>query len=117
VTRPWSRATPPAASVGVVYLSITNRGKEPDRLLGAASPVAASVEIHETRASLGMMRMRPVAAVDLPPGQSVRFESGGTHIMLVGLKHALIPNAQFPLELKFDRAGVLRVVVRVGEGP
>jgi len=46
IGNPWARATPKGAPVGGAYMTITNKGAEADRLMGASSPVASEVEIH-----------------------------------------------------------------------
>lgn len=48
ITDPWVRATPATASAGAAYMTIQNTGTAADALIGASSPVAKSVEIHET---------------------------------------------------------------------
>jgi len=47
ISQPWSRATPKGAQVGAGYLTITNTGSEPDRLIGGSLADAGRVEIHE----------------------------------------------------------------------
>lgn len=113
VTQPWSRPTPPGVSVGAVYTTISNRGEKPDRLIGVSTPVATAAEMHETRIVRGVMEMRPVASVELPPGANVRIETGAIHIMLLGLAHPLVANTEFPLSLRFQEAGVITVRARV----
>lgn len=113
VTAPWSRPTPPGASVGVVYLAIRNSGSISDRLVGAATPIAAEATIHETREVGGVMEMRAVDAVDIAPGKTVRLEPSGLHLMLTGLKRPLRPGMRFPVRLRFERAGKLTVMVLV----
>jgi periplasmic copper chaperone A len=115
VAAPWSRPTPPAATVGVVYLALTNAGRTADRLIGLSSPVAHTVEIHESRTIQGMMQMRALEAVDCPPGAVVKIEPGGLHIMLVGLNQPLTAGMEFPLSLRFRDAGVLTVKVPVSD--
>jgi periplasmic copper chaperone A len=113
VDHPWSRATAPGMTMGVGYFVIKNNGKKPERLLGASSPAAESVEIHRTIEEKGMARMRPVAAVDLPPGRTVKAEPGGLHLMLVGLKEPLVAGAMVPLTLRFRDAGEIEVQLKV----
>jgi copper(I)-binding protein len=104
---------PPVASVGAVYLSITNRGTTSDTLIALESPIAAKVEIHRSTMVQGIMQMREVAALDCPPGATVKIEPGALHIMLVGLKQPLAAGSTFPLSLKFRDAGMLVVQVPV----
>src|SRR3954462_1328161 len=47
IGQPWSRATPKGAQVGAGYLTITNTGSEPDRLIGGSLTDAGRVEIHQ----------------------------------------------------------------------
>jgi hypothetical protein len=115
VTDIWSRPTPPVASVGAVYFSITNTGRKADRLLAVSSPIARQVEIHESRMVQGTMQMRPVESVECPPGVTVKIEPGGLHVMLLGLAHPLAPGTEFPLSLRFRDAGSLTVQVVVGD--
>ncbi len=105
--------TPPTAAVTAIYLWITNRGSKADRLLAVSSPIAAKAEMHSTTTTGGIMRMRRVEAVDIPPGVSIRIEPGALHIMLQGLKQPLQPGSAFPLTLEFRDAGMLVVQVPV----
>lgn len=113
VTEVWSRPTPPTASVGVVYLSITNSGKQADRLLDVRSSIAGKVEIHESLNVQGAMQMRAVAYVECPPGTTVKIEPGGLHVMLIGLTRPLVAGTVFTLTLQFRDAGALTLRVPV----
>jgi periplasmic copper chaperone A len=112
-----SSPTPPVASVGAVYFSITNAGRKADRLMAISSPIAGKAEIHESRLVKGMIEMRPVASVECPPGATVKIQPGGLHVMLLGLTHPLAAGTQFPLLLHFRDAGNLTVQVVVAAGP
>src|SRR3546814_19538618 len=61
IDQPWARAMPAGAPVAGGYLTITNTGSEPDRLLGGTSDAAEAVEIHESTLTDGVDRNRPVA--------------------------------------------------------
>jgi hypothetical protein len=117
VQHAWSRPTPPAISVGVVYLSVVNHGAHADRLLGATTPRAGRVEIHESRSVQGIMQMRPVAFIDIPAGATIRISPEGLHLMLVGLDAPLVAGARFPITLKFRDAGAITVPVEVASPP
>jgi len=113
VAQPWSRPTPPVATVGAVYFSITNAGSKGDRLTAISSPIARQVEIHESREVQGMIQMRALKFVDCPPGTTVRSAPGGLHVMLVGLTRPLTPGMEFPLSLTFQSNRIVNVVVTV----
>jgi copper(I)-binding protein len=113
IGQPWARATPGMAHIGAVYLTI--RSPAADRLVAASTAVAAGAEFHESAMAGMVMKMRPLAGVAIPAGQSVAFAPGGMHIMLVGLKAPLREGRSFPLTLTFARAGPQTVTVTVGK--
>jgi protein SCO1/2 len=107
VVRAWSRSTAPGASVGVVYFEVINAGPA-DTLLAIECPAAERAEMHGTARVDGIMKMRPVASVDLPAGGRLSFQPGGLHAMLIGIKQPLKEGGRLPLTLVFQRAGKLR---------
>jgi periplasmic copper chaperone A len=113
VTNAWARATPGGATTGAAYLTI--RSPVADRLVGAASPVAKSAQLHSMTMQGAIMRMRPVAGIDLPAGKPVTLKPGGLHIMLVGLNAPLQEGQNFPLTLTFKNAGNKQVTVAVAK--
>ena len=113
VSDAWSRPTPPGIAVGAVYLAIENAGAVADRLLAASSPIAASVEFHQSVKTGGVMSMRAVSFIDCPAGAVVRISPGGLHIMLTGLKGPLVLGSSYPITLQFRDAGNVSVKVSV----
>lgn len=107
----WSRAMP-AGGNGAIYLTITDQGP-PNALTGAASPVADMVELHETINENGVMKMRPVARLAVAPGKPLTLAPGGYHIMLMGLKQALVAGTNFPVTLTFAQGGDVTTMVTV----
>lgn len=116
VEQPWARATAASAKNGAAYVRLVNGGPAVDRLLAASSPAAERAELHTHLNEDGVMKMRQVAAVELPPGASVTFAPSGLHIMLFGLAQPLKQGTTFPLTLIFEKAGSRTVTVTV-EGP
>jgi periplasmic copper chaperone A len=113
VTGAWSRTTPPGIPVGVVYLTITNDTGKSDRLLKLKTAAASSVEVHRTETIEGVARMREVSVLHIAPGETVKFEPGGMHLMLMGLKGPLVEGKTFELELLFEVAGPRKIKVAV----
>jgi len=109
VSHAWSRATPPGAANGVVYLTIDNSGAD-DELLRVESPVADHVEMHNSIMRDGMMEMRPLQTLAIAAKSRVRFEPGGKHLMLIGVKQQIKEGQPVPLTLVFKRAGAVRVL-------
>jgi periplasmic copper chaperone A len=112
VQEAWARASAGAATTGAAYVTLMG-GAQPDQLVGVSTPVATTAEVHETINDNGIMKMRPAAAIPIPPGQMVTFTPGGTHIMLMGLKQKLVAGQSFPLTLTFAHAAPVTVDVKV----
>jgi periplasmic copper chaperone A len=108
ISEGWSRATVPGTPVGAGYLVIRNTGQKSHSLLLITSPVCDTVMVHKSSVdSNGVARMWPVGKVEVEPGQTVRFEPNGLHIMFMDLKAPFKVGTTVPLTLQFDG----------GEGP
>jgi len=95
--------------MGAAYLRIDNDGGAKERLVGAESPIAGSVSIHETLVEGGIARMQPRAGgFEIPAGGELVLEPGGKHLMLEGLKLE-DPPEEVPLTLRFARHPPLEI--------
>jgi copper(I)-binding protein len=82
---------------------LTNKGTEARSLLKIVSPVSDKVSLHQTSMDpQGVSRMWPVAKLELQPGESVRFEPGGRHVMFDDIKAPFVAGEKVPLTLKFN---------------
>jgi copper(I)-binding protein len=111
----WARPTIGQGKVTAAYMSITNAGEIDDVLLGAISPKAERVELHQTKmGDDGVMRMRPVeGGMPVPAGGTVQLAPGGYHLMVMGLGEPLNEGGALPLMLEFAKAGSVDLVVPV----
>jgi hypothetical protein len=108
----WTR--PAAAGMNAAgYLTIINRGVRPDRLISAASPLAARVSLHQSRQVGSVMIMAPVPFLAIPPGGRAVLAPGGYHLMLEHLARPLRQGDRAVVTLTFERAGPLRVRLAV----
>lgn len=113
IVEPYSRATPPGARTAGAWFRIENRGSGNDELVGVASPVADSAELHVMRIEDKIATMRPVSRVGIPADSAVTLDPGGYHVMLVGLHQPLVAGATFPMILSFAKAGAIEIEVNV----
>jgi copper(I)-binding protein len=115
INHPWARATVPGQKAGGAFLTIENRGTQNDRLLSAKAPAdrVGHTELHTMSMEGNVMRMREVAAIEVPAGQTVKLEPGGLHLMLMGLSSPLKAGEKLPVVLTFEKAGEVTVEVRV----
>jgi periplasmic copper chaperone A len=110
IEAPWARATPAGAKVGGAYLKVSNRGTQPDRLLGGSLTGASAVEVHEMSMSNNVMKMRHLKdGLEIKPGQTVELKPGGYHLMLTGLSEGLKQGDKVKGSLTFERAGTVEV--------
>ena len=109
IGNPWARATPSGATVGAGYLTITNKGTEPDRLIGGSAAPASRFEVHSTIIENGVARMRPVSALEIKPGETIELKPGGMHVMFMGLKQPMKQGQKVKGTLVFEKAGTVAV--------
>jgi len=113
IGHPYARATAPGQPTGGAFLRLENRGKADDKLLSASAEVGKATELHSMKMEGDVMRMREVAAIEVPAGKFVELKPGALHVMIMGLKAPLKEGDKFPLRLKFEKAGEVTVTVNV----
>lgn len=101
----------PGRDIAAGFFDITSESGVA-RLVAASSPSSRAIEIHTHIEDNGVMRMRPVASVEVGAGQTVRFKQGGYHLMLFG---ANIDSAAKTVEvtLEFDNAPTQTITMPV----
>lgn len=112
IENPWTRATPPAAPTAAGFLSVTNHGSEPDRLIGASVPFVEEVQVHEMVMDGDLMRMQRLEdGIEIAPGETVVLKPGGYHLMMIGLGHPIAAGEDVPVTLTFKKAGSVEIVL------
>jgi len=117
----WTRSTAPGQMVSGGFMTIVNKGSEPDRLLAVTASWAGLIEIHSTTLDNGVMRMREMPdGVPVPAHSRVELKPRGLHLMLMQLVAPLEAGRTMPLTLQFERAGAVTAALRVvpaGQAP
>ncbi|MBA4177543.1 MAG: hypothetical protein C0505_13460 [Leptothrix sp. (in: Bacteria)] len=108
----WARPTVKGQAAGGGFLKITG-GATADKLVSASAGVSKAVELHAMSMDGDVMRMRQVDAVEVPAGKTVELKPGGLHVMFMGLNKPLQAGESFPLTLRFEKAGEVRVEMKV----
>jgi periplasmic copper chaperone A len=107
----WVRGTVAGQKATGAFMTLTSRADA--ALVGAASPLAKVVEIHEMKLEGSMMRMRAMDRLPLPAGQPVGLTPGGYHVMLMGLADPLKPGDVVPIALTIQDTAGKRSTVEV----
>lgn len=115
VSDAWARATPNGAKTGAAYVTVANHGAGADRLVSVSTPVADMAQLHTMINDNGVMKMRPVAGIEVKPGAQIALKPGGYHVMLMGLKQPLAEGQSFPLTLTFEKAGAVETTVKIAK--
>lgn len=114
VSSPWLRATPKNASVAAGYVTLSNKGTAPDRLLGASLPMAPDGQVHSMSMANGVMRMERLdKGLPIAPGATVSLTPGGYHLMFLKPTAMLKEGETVKGTLTFERAGKVDVTFPV----
>jgi copper(I)-binding protein len=107
----WARSAIPQQGSTGAYMTLTAR--EPLTLVGAETPAAGIVEIHEMRMEGDVMKMRAADTLALVPGKPLELKPGGFHFMLMDLQTAFKAGSQIRMTLRFVDAKGARKKVAV----
>jgi len=109
----------PGQNIAGAYLKITSASTV--WLVGGSSPAAKAVELHQMSLENNVMKMRPLARLELPAGTPVELKPGGYHFMLIDIAHPLAKGERVPLKLMVEDKGGQRhtvdVSAEVGDAP
>lgn len=118
ISDPWSRETPPGVSKAVAYMTITNNGDSPVTLIGAATPKAGDVTLHQSKTNGDMVTMKLVqGGLSIPAGETVALEPRGYHFMMEDLDRGLVRNESVAMTVTFEGAGAEAVNIKVHVKP
>ena len=110
IAHPVLRVASPVSKTGAGYMTISNKGRQPDRLVSVTTNAAARSDLHGSLAVGPVMQMRAQAGgVPIPAGGRVVFAPGGLHVMFIGLKAPVPVGSHVKAQLVFARAGRVEV--------
>lgn len=73
----------PGLRTSAGYLALKNNARDAITITRVTSPQFARIEMHESAIENGVSRMYPLPELILAPGQTISFEPGGKHLMLM----------------------------------
>lgn len=97
----WVRWVPPVSENSAAYFTLHNTSDKALDILSVSSDVARAVELHNVIKTGDLMQMQKQDKVVVPAHQSLQFQPGSYHVMLIGLKKPLEENQSVSLTLHF----------------
>jgi copper(I)-binding protein len=113
VDQPEVRLAPPNALATAAFMVIRNGGDKDVRVVKADNPASRVTELHTHLNEGGVMKMRPVPAIEIRAKGETALKPGGLHVMLIDLKGPLVEGTTVPITLTFDDGSVRKVDARV----
>lgn len=97
----WIPEIPPMISVTAGWMVLHNDGDMPKYLIGAFSPSAENIEIHQSVVANDVARMVLQAELEIPPHGRLEFsKESGYHLMLYKSR-GMHAGARIPITLTF----------------
>jgi len=97
VSDAWVRATAPGQTVAGAYMKI--KSSKTSTLVAVRTPVSKDAQLHEMSMDNGVMKMKPVARIELPAGKTVDLKPGGYHLMFMNIAKPLRKGDTVPITL------------------
>lgn len=96
-------ALPPVSgNPAALYFELGNEGSEPLALSGVTVTQADSAMMHDIVREDGAVRMVDMGPAMLASGQTLIFEPGGRHVMVMGLDPAVAAGDMVDVTLRFE---------------
>ena len=113
INAPWIRSAPPSVSVMAGYLNLSNHSHQAVTVDAVSSPQFHSIELHRTKLQNGMMHMQQIERLTLESGDTIAFEPGGYHLMLMDPHQPLTRGKTAELIFKFSNGEKITATANV----
>jgi periplasmic copper chaperone A len=98
-----------------VYMILHNHTDVDDTFVGVSTDVAEAAELHLSEVQNDVMTMTHQKGIEIRAGDEIVLETGGYHIMLIGLKQDLNIGDEITITLHFENYPDVTVAVPVNE--
>lgn len=112
LTGAWIKAAEQDQNLSYAFVTVRNRGGEPDRLVGAFSPAADAVEIRMPDPAVPDGARTVTEGLPIPAAGVVALEPNGPHLFLRGIQQPLGVGDAIRVVLRFERAGPVTLQLR-----
>jgi periplasmic copper chaperone A len=108
----WARHVP-GSDVASVYLTLRNSTNKPITIVSVESPAPTHAMIHESKIEGGQSRMRPHDQLVVPPGETVKLQPEGLHVMLMGVPAMTPTGTKLPVTFQLADGSKISVTAAV----
>ena len=109
----WVLEAPPGMKVMAAYMTIKNSSENSYELSGISSAQFERVEMHRTIIENEQARMERQNRMTVNAGDTLKFEPGGSHLMLFNPEVRLKSGDEVDLSLKLNNGIILDVKAQV----
>lgn len=113
VQDPYVRLAPPNSPATGAFMVIKNNGDKDVKVVKADNNASKVTELHTHLNENGVMKMRPVASIDVKSKGEAVLKPGSLHVMLIDLKAPLKDGDTVPITLTFDDGSSKKVDAKV----
>ena len=113
VQEPYVRLAPPNAPATGAFMVIKNNGDKDVKVLKADNPASRVTELHTHLNEGGVMKMRPVPAIEIKAKGEAILKPGSLHVMMIDLKAPMKEGDVVPITLSFDDGSSKQVDAKV----
>ena len=115
VSDAWARPAA-AGQNSAVYFALQNGTGVDHKIIGVQGEAAKMIETHETMIDANnVASMHHRSEIDVPAGETVKFEPGGLHVMMMMLQNDLNPGDTVTITLRFEDHADLEITAEVRE--
>ena len=109
----WVLEAPPGMKIMAAYMNLQNNSEIAHELIGISSPQFERVEMHRTIIENEQAHMEKQDIMKVKAGDTLKFEPGGSHLMLFNPKMNLIRGDEIDLSLILKSGSKLHVKAQV----
>ena len=104
---------PPSAMAHAAYFKLSNGGEATRQLIGVKAEGYMMAHVHKTEVKDDIASMVLVDILEIGPGQSIMFEHGGLHVMLMRPEAPVEKGGTVDLSLEFANGETLPISAKV----
>ena len=106
---------PPASKVYAAYMSISNAGEQPRKVVGVSAEGFAMAHIHQSMTTDGIASMHSINELNVAAGKTVSLVPGGIHVMLMNPNAAFVKGDTVLIKFTFANGEVVTVESTLGK--